>query len=490
MPVRVWKKTLFCVCFLFTRLAKYIYLHTSNSFLCFFILCFVFYFARLTQNESTVLSRDNARIRTMALTDPLTKLWNRRAFQIDMDRLVMQHGNGAKPALLILDLDRFKQINDTHGHDIGDKVLTVFARRLKSVVEVDCDVYRLGGDEFAVVCRDQSDQAELEAIGKRIAVITREPIEARRVNVEFDVSIGIALSNGTTKSIQSLYQQADMAAFVAKEKAGSDFIFFDKMLDGRANRKFEVERALKTAIEHRLINVAFQPQVNLRTGAIVAYEALARWSDPALGSVSPAEFIEIAEETSLVLVLDRLIISKALRSAGRWLRSDQRVSVNASARSLNSHEFAAFVINQARRAGLEPSQVEVEITETSLIQNWDKTKATVETLRAAGLRIVLDDFGVGYSSLSYLVEFPVQKIKFDRSFLLKATDEASILVMQSIADLANKMDVDLVAEGIETTNQMRLLKSINCNIGQGYLFSRPILSEKMAEYTRNLRTAA
>ncbi|MFN3214737.1 MAG: putative bifunctional diguanylate cyclase/phosphodiesterase [Henriciella sp.] len=450
----------------------------------------VFYFARLTQNESTELNRDNARIRTMALTDPLTGLWNRRAFQIDMDRLIMQHGNGVNPALLILDLDRFKQINDTHGHDVGDKVLTVFAQRLKAVVGPDSDVYRLGGDEFAIVQTTQTKLTQLDTLGAKIADLNRDPIEARRVNIEFDVSIGIALSDGSMKSIQSLYQQADMAAFVAKEKAGSQYIFFDKMLDGQANRKFEVERALKTAIEHRAINVAFQPQVDLRTGAVVAYEALARWKDASLGSVSPAEFVEIAEETSLVLVLDRLIIAKALRSAGTWLGAHQRVSVNASARSLNSHEFADFVIRQAKRAGLEAHQVEVEITETSLIQNWDRSKSTVEALRAAGLRIVLDDFGVGYSSLSYLVEFPVQKIKFDRSFLLKATDEASVLVMQSIAELANKMSVDLVAEGIETMDQMTLLKSINCNVGQGYLFSRPILSSKMQDYSRKVLNAA
>ncbi|MEM9570504.1 MAG: EAL domain-containing protein [Pseudomonadota bacterium] len=450
----------------------------------------VYYFTSLAQKESADLSQDNARIRTMALTDPLTRLWNRRAFQMDVVQLSVQYKSDARPALFILDLDAFKQINDTHGHDAGDQVLIVFSRRLKAMIGPGFKVYRLGGDEFAILCPNGQEVSDLQALGAKIAALTDDPIESQNTILEFDVSIGVALSDGSSKSIQSLYQQADMAAFVAKEKSGSACIVFDQMLDSRANRKFEVEQALKSAIEFRAINVAFQPQVDLRTGAITAYEALARWKDPALGSVSPGEFVEIAEETSLVKVLDRLIISKALLNAGTWLKDHQRVSVNASARSLSSSEFANFVIKQVEFSGLNPHQVEVEITETSLIQDWDKSKQTVDALRAAGVRIVLDDFGVGYSSLSYLVEFPVQKIKFDRSFLLKANDESGVLVMQSIADLANRMGVDLVAEGVETVDQLKLLKSINCFTGQGYLLSRPISADKMVEHARTLRVAA
>lgn len=450
----------------------------------------VYYFTSLAQKESADLSQDNARIRTMALTDPLTRLWNRRAFQMDVVQLSVEYQSDARPALFILDLDAFKQINDTHGHDAGDQVLIVFSRRLKAMIGAGFKVYRLGGDEFAILCPNGQEVSDLQALGSKIAALTDDPIESQNTILEFDVSIGVALSDGSSKSIQSLYQQADMAAFVAKEKSGSACIVFDQMLDSRANRKFEVEQALKSAIEFRAINVAFQPQVDLRTGAITAYEALARWKDPALGSVSPAEFVEIAEETSLVKVLDRLIISKALLNAGTWLKDHQRVSVNSSARSLSSSEFANFVIKQVEFSGLDPQQVEVEITETALIQDWDKSKQTVDALRAAGIRIVLDDFGVGYSSLSYLVEFPVQKIKFDRSFLLKANDESGVLVMQSIADLANRMGVDLVAEGVETIDQLKLLKSINCFTGQGYLLSRPISADKMVEHARTLRVAA
>ena len=456
------------------------------------ILCglLVHYFEKQTHRESTALNKDNVRIRALALTDPLTKRLNRRAFQMAMDRFVMQSGNDCRPALCILDLDGFKQINDTHGHDVGDQVLTVFSDRVKSVVGKGREVYRLGGDEFAIVCDHENSLEELEQFGKELAALTREPIQTRYTRVEMDVSIGIALSDGSTVSIQSLYQQADMAAFVAKEKAGSNYIIFDTMLDGQVNRKFDVERSLKAAIEYGYINIAFQPQVDLKTGRTTGFESLARWRDPVLGAVSPGEFVTIAEESSLIQVLDREIISKALMSAGTWLAPDQKVSINASARSLNTYEFAHFVLNEVKRSGLNYEQVEVEITESALIENWDKAKRTVALLRRAGLRIVLDDFGVGYSSLSYLVEFPVQKIKFDRSFLLKASDASSAMVMESIAALANKMGVDLVAEGIETTDQLELVKRIKCDTGQGYLFSRPIPAEKMPDYVQNQRKAA
>ena len=184
-------------------------------------------------------------------------------------------------------------------------------------------------------------------------------------------SIGIALSDGSTVSIQSLYQQADMAAFVAKEKAGSNYIIFDTMLDGQVNRKFDVERSLKAALEYGYINIAFQPQVDLKTGRTTGFESLARWRDPVLGAVSPGEFVTIAEESSLIQVLDREIISKALMSAGTWLAPDQKVSINASARSLNTYEFAHFVLNEVKRSGLNYEQVEVEFTESALIENWD-----------------------------------------------------------------------------------------------------------------------
>lgn len=450
----------------------------------------VSYFAKLTHIESSALSQDNARIRTMAMTDPLTRRKNRRAFQVAMERLMVQSSEERQPALCILDLDRFKQINDTHGHDVGDQVLKEFSRRLKSVVGEGREVYRLGGDEFAILSANEPELSELNALGMRVTEIMRKPIETNSASIECDVSIGIAVSDGSVTSIQSLYQQADTAAFVAKEKPGSNHVIFDTILDDQANRKFQIERALKIAIQHRTIDVAFQPQVDLRTGQIKAYEALARWHDAILGNISPGEFVEIAEETSLVQVLDRLIMFKALQSAGQWLGDDQRVSVNVSARSLNSREFSDFVLKQIENSRLRPEQVEVEITETTLIENWQKSKRIVEALGAAGVRIVLDDFGVGYSSLSYLVEFPVQKIKFDRSFLLKASDPTSALVMESITDLAMKMGLDLVAEGIESKEQMNLLKRIKCYTGQGYLLGRPIKSAKMIEHASQKRTAA
>lgn len=455
------------------------------------IACFVFvYFDNSNQIQTTALGEDNVRIQKEALTDPLTDCGNRRAFQQTIDGLIGQAEPGLRHALIIIDMDRFKQINDTFGHDVGDQVLQTFADRLKTIAGDQHTAFRLGGDEFALVCHSLSDESALRIIGEQIASSTDAPILTATGALEFDVSIGIALSDDTGRKLDHLYQRADAAAFAAKEKPGSQFVIFDATLDGATTRKFEVEQCLKAAIQQRAIDVAFQPQVDLRTGSIVAYEALARWNDPLLGKVSPCEFVPIAEQSTLVQVLDRHVFVAALRGAGVWLARHQRISVNVSARSLNSKQFVEFILNQISRCQLKPAQVEIEITETALIENWAKAKLMVETLRKHGVRIVLDDFGVGYSSLSYLVEFPVQKIKFDRSFLERSGEQPTALVMQSITDLTRKMDVELVAEGIETKEQLDLLKKIGCTKGQGFLLGKPIARTEILKRSRKGSFAA
>lgn len=455
------------------------------------LACFVFvYFDNSNQIQTTALGEDNVRIQKQAMTDPLTSCGNRRAFQQTIDGLIENAEPGLRHALIIIDMDRFKQINDTFGHDVGDQVLQTFADRLKTIAGDKHTAFRLGGDEFALVCQSLPDAAALKIIGEQIAGSTEAPILTATGALEFDVSIGIAMSDGAGRKLDQLYQRADAAAFAAKEKSGSQFVIFDATLDGATTRKFEVEQCLKAAIQQRDIDVAFQPQVDLRNGNIVAYEALARWNDPLLGKVSPCEFVPIAEQSTLVQVLDQHIFLAALRGASVWLARHQRISINVSARSLNSKPFIEFILNQISRCQLKPSQVEIEITETALIENWAKAKLMVETLRSHGVRIVLDDFGVGYSSLSYLVEFPVQKIKFDRSFLERSGELSTAMVMQSITDLTRKMDVELVAEGIETKQQLGLLKKIGCTKGQGFLLGKPIPRTEILKRSRKGSVAA
>ncbi|MEL7110939.1 MAG: EAL domain-containing protein [Pseudomonadota bacterium] len=428
------------------------------------------YFDHSSELQTNTLREDKDRIQKEALTDALTGCANRRAFMHAVRR-----GREDMVGVVIIDLDRFKQINDTFGHQAGDRVLSVFADRLKIIVGQDRSVYRLGGDEFAIIQDNLASEDAMRLLGEQIVSATDVPISMSDGNLEFDASIGIAITSETVENLETLYQQADTALFAAKKQPGANYIIFDSMLDGTATRMFEVEQCLKSAIEQRSIKIAMQPQVDLKNGSIVGYEALARWDDPLLGKVSPSEFVPIAERSSLIEVLDRQVIAKAMHGASDLLIGSQKISINVSARSLNSKDFSKFIQRQLERSRVQPKRVELEITETALIENWERAKCTVAELRANGVGIALDDFGVGYSSLSYLTEFPIQKIKFDRSFVQRSSDRSAALVMESIVDLAKKMNLELVAEGIETKDQLALVRKLGCSVGQGFLLGRPSL---------------
>ena len=433
----------------------------------------VIYQGNSKASEIREISQDRAKVRFEALTDSLTNCYNRRAFQQRMQDLLKLRAPGGKHGLIIIDLDRFKQINDTFGHETGDLVLATFTERVLSLEDLSERFFRLGGDEFAILCPNLSSFSELEEVSEQIIAITEKPISTEHGELVLEASLGLAICEATRLGVEQLYQQADVAVFSAKREVGSSYVKFDANLDSEATRKFEIEHCLKSALRQRSLRVVYQPQVDLMTGSIKSFEALARWNDPLLGRVSPSEFVPIAEQSKLIEFLDRHIVGLALREARYWLSSRQRISINVSARSLNSESFVIFVENQVKRSALNASQIELEITETALIENWSRVKENVERLRSAGVGIALDDFGVGYSSLSYLCEFPVQKIKFDRSFLKRVSDPSSALIMQSFIDLSKKLEIDLVAEGIETPEQLKLMQEIGCKTGQGYLLGKP-----------------
>jgi len=448
----------------------------------------VAFFARLNLREAEVLSQRNEEMRAVALTDALTRARNRHAFQYRLDRLTVETNPDDRPAMLILDLDGFKLINDTYGHDTGDEVLKTVASRIRTLLRTGRTLYRLGGDEFAVVCVDEKSESGLLTLANRLASAVSEPIPTNAGDVNVNVSIGLAMSDGTQDSLMQLYRRADNAAFAAKERPGPTVEMFTSALDGQVSRKIEIESGLKTAITNGNIDLVYQPQINLMSREVVGFEALCRWTDSQLGVVSPAEFIDVAERTSLIYGLDRLIIAKALRQASVWINGTKRISLNVSARSLTSTDFADFLLRQIERVKINPQQVEIEITETALIENWDASKRTVTALRNAGVRIALDDFGVGYSSLSYLAQFPVQKLKFDRSFLIQSTTPANLLVMQSIIQLAESMDMDVIAEGVEAPAHVSILRRLRCNEGQGFFLSKPIPAAQVPRYLAHQAT--
>ena len=440
------------------------------------------FFARVFAREAKALSQKNEEMRAVALTDALTRARNRHAFQFKFDKIIAETPADHRPAMLILDLDGFKLINDTYGHDIGDEVLKTAASRIRMLLQSGRTLYRLGGDEFAVVCADEKSKPALLTLANRLANAVSEPIPTNAGDVNVNVSIGVSTADETSDSLLQLYRRADNAAFAAKEQSGPSVEMFSTELDGKISRKIEIESGLKTAISNGGIDLVYQPQINLTTREVVGFEALCRWTDQQLGVVSPGEFIDIAERTSLIYGLDRLIISKALRQASAWLTGGHRISLNVSARSLTSSDFADFLLRQIERVKLNPQQVEIEITETALIENWSASKRTVTMLRNAGVRIALDDFGVGYSSLSYLAQFPVQKLKFDRSFLIQSTTPANLLVMQSIIQLAESMDMDVIAEGVEAAAHVSVLRRLRCKEGQGFYLCRPIPAPQVPRF--------
>ena len=323
---------------------------------------------------------------------------------------------------------------------------------------------------------------ELKACTQRIAQQMQKEIKLGTGSVSVDLSLGVAVSDGSSAGIKNLYNEADRASFVAKERPGTVAVVYSASLNGAIVRRSAVEERLEQALRNQSISVSFQPQFNLNSEAIIGFEALARWTDQKLGVVPPDEFIQIAEQSSLILHVDRFIISKAIHHARVWLKGGQRLSINVSARSIVDAAFCRSAVDTIKRSGFRPDQIELEITETALIEHWERCRENIQSLREAGLRIVLDDFGIGYSSLSYLSQFPVQKLKFDRSFLLQATSPTNAKIMDSIIRLAKALDVEVIAEGVETRLHVELLRALNCHSVQGFLYAKPIPADLVPDF--------
>jgi len=450
----------------------------------------VAYFSFYKEQENRNLTKIQERLEMVASTDPLTSVGNRRSFDQKLRDLKMRADWNAKPALILFDVDKFKLINDTHGHAAGDRVLVEIAHRVADILDTGQSLFRLGGDEFAIVFDDQGQRKALEQTAASAIAAVGKEIPLSGVRLKVDISIGIATSDGGSVSISELYRKSDTASFFAKEQFGSKAVIYDVFLSSKIIRRAAVESQLSVALKNNLIEIAFQPQVDIDTKQVTGFEALARWTDTGLGVISPDEFVRIAEESSLIDRFDRFVVAKSLELASVWLGNKRRISVNVSARSAVSSEFCAFLLEKIAHQQLNPDQVEVEITETALIANWEACRENLEGLRRAGVRIVLDDFGIGYSSLSYLSQFPVQKLKFDRSFLQQAHSAKGIIVMQTIVRLAEALKMEVIAEGVETPLHVTLLRQIQCQTAQGFLYSKPINNDEMQAFIQRIETRA
>jgi diguanylate cyclase (GGDEF)-like protein/PAS domain S-box-containing protein len=432
-----------------------------------------------------------AELERRASHDPLTGLPNRHTL---VDRLgqallrTKRGKEGRKVGVLFMDLDGFKTINDSLGHEAGDRLLVTVAERLRKRLRPEDVLARFGGDEFAVLLEEVADASETIRVAQRIAESLREPFTVNDHQVNLSTSVGIALGSAHTKDDpEGMLRNADAAMYKAKEQGLGCYAVFDPAMQTRAQERLELEAELRRALEQGEFVLYYQPEVSLYNGSMVGLEALLRWQHPERGLLKPSAFVPLAEETDVIAPIGRWVLEEACRQAKRWeeehpLASPITMEVNLSSKQLRRRELARTVEEALTRAGVEAHTLALDITETVLIGASEHNAQALEALKKMGIRLSLDDFGTGYSSLSYLKRLPVDRVKVDRSFVKglggNATDTA---VVRMIIELCHTLGVEVLAEGVETSEQAALLKDMGCDVGQGYYFARPLRSEELAE---------
>jgi diguanylate cyclase (GGDEF)-like protein len=413
--------------------------------------------------------------RNLARHDPLTGLPNRRFFEEKLEKCLRDASAAHQVAVLMLDLDGFKTVNDTYGHGAGDKALGEFARRVSKVLRPGTFLARIGGDEFAIIKPKIDSLDDPTNLARRIAAVVAEPFVIDGVTAEFGVGIGIAVAPNDGTDPEELVRRADRALYRAKAAGRSCVCFFETEMDASVERRLQIERELRSAITTDAIVPHYQPLVSLDGGnRIVGFEALARWESKSLGYIGPDVFIPIAEEIGLMPPLSRQLLRRACLDAKAW-PSTFTLAFNISPVQLRDPTVGLRILSILAETGFSPQRLEIEITETALVENIAVAQTVIDELRAAGIRIALDDFGTGYSTLSQLLSFRLDKIKIDRSFVsrLNESNDGQVIV-RAILGLAKGFGLTTTAEGVETAGQLAYLKANGCTEGQGYLFSKAV----------------
>ena len=430
------------------------------------------------------------RLRHQALHDPLTHLPNRLLAADRLERALERSARtGAATAVILVDLDDFKTVNDSLGHDAGDALLVAVAGRLVDAVRPDDTVARMGGDEFVVVCEDLDGEIDAIAVAERVRAAWSEPIEVAGVRLHVAGSVGLTFVGGDSPQqiaeAAELLQQADMAMYRAKARRLGGFEVFDERMAHAAKRRLAIASALRRDVDAGGLTLAYQPIFDVRTGALTAVEALARWAGPGegVGDVGPAEFIEVAEQTGLIRGLGEWALREACLVAAAWSgAAPPGIRVNVSALQLGDPEFPGTVARVLRETGLPPSRLGLELTEAALIDDSEPSHTTITRLAGLGVELLLDDFGTGYSALSYLHRFPqIGCLKIDRSFIqgmqTRRSDQA---IVTAILALAREFGLVVVAEGVEEPAQLERLRDLGCDMAQGYLLGRPMPADAVA----------
>ena len=427
-----------------------------------------------TQDDVTERRRAERQIARLAHYDALTDLPNRVLFRQRLDLELERIKRGGQFAMLYIDIDEFKSVNDSLGHPVGDELLKGVATRLRNCIRETDFVARLGGDEFAIVQTGVEQPSDVMGLVRRIYDAIREPCECLGHNVTTDASIGIALAPHDGVDLDQLLKSADLAMYGAKADGRRTYRFFEAEMDARVKARRTLELDMRQAIVDGAFGLHYQPVVNLKSNEIVGCEALLRWRHPFRGMISPAEFIPIAEETGLICEIGDWALATACAEATNW-PANIRLAVNVSPVQFRSHAFSLKVANILASTGLTASRLELEITEAVLIRDDEAALNLLQHLHNIGVRIALDDFGTGYSSLSYLRRFPFDKIKIDRSFVEGIENSnGSSAIVQAVINIANAQHMTTTAEGIETKPQRETLRDLGCTEMQGFLFSRPL----------------
>ena len=435
-----------------------------------------------TYEDVTEQQRTEGRIRFLAHHDTLTQLPNRALFHDRMDEVLGHLTNdGGRLALLYLDLDKFKYVNDTLGHPAGDTLLESVARRLRACVRDSDIVARLGGDEFAILYLSPELPAAAMALAQRVIDTIGAPYQLGQRPVHVGVSIGIAIASGSETDGDTLLKNADMALYQAKAKGGRSYCIFEADMEANLHARLTSEADLRVALEREQFEIHYQPIHDLQSDQLCGFEALLRWNHPTRGVVLPGQFIPLAEELGIIKPIGAWIFQKACVDAVRYL-GDVKVAVNLSPIQLEDDGIIGIIRSALSVSGLDPARLEIEITESALLKNSTMTIALLVRLHDLGLSIALDDFGTGYSSLSYLRSFPFDKIKIDRLFISEmATRDDCAAIVSSVVSLAARLGMTTTAEGVETNEQLNLVRDVGCSSAQGYLFGRPQPIQKAAE---------
>jgi len=433
--------------------------------------------------DITQRKKSEQTIKFMAFYDTLTMLPNRNQFRNHLNEVLQLHED-KKHAVLFLDLDRFKIINDTKGHSVGDIILQKVAGRLEKAVQNEGLVSRQGGDEFTIVIEDV-DKEKASQVAKRILFEFSYPFEVNSEEFYVTPSIGISIYPVDGRDEETLIKNADTAMYQAKEHGKNNYQFYSNNLAGIATWKMKLENWLRRAMEQKQMTLRYQPQLDLRTGKIVGVEALIRWNHPEYGYIAPSEFIPLAEENGLIVPLGKWILKEACEQRKTWKDEgyeDFPIAVNVSVRQFQDEHFIQFISEMLQEAGLEANYLELEITE-SLMQNLENSTIILNQLKELGVLLSVDDFGTGYSSLSYLKHLPIDKIKIDKSFVDDIISHSNQgMMVKTIIDMGVNLKFTVIAEGIETEEQVKFLTQNACQIGQGYYYSKPLSAQKLKEF--------